>query len=130
MTAELQNIAHKKGKFRKLRFGPVKNPHGDLVDLAGATATWRMAKTALSAGGDVYITKDTGSSGGAQIVVGDWYGQATYTVEVMIEHEDTIDVPSCTPPQQYYHECEVTTAEGKPITVATGKFDLQPSITN
>src|SRR5262245_33236967 len=130
MTAQLQNVEHKRGKYRVIRFGPVKNPHGDLIALTGASATWRLAKSALSGTGDVLLTKDTGSSGGAQIVVGDWYGQPTYTVVVTLESEDTLTVPVCTPPNRYYHECEVTTAEGKPITVATGWFDLQPSITN
>ena len=91
MTAELQNIKHKRGTYRVIRFGPVKDTFGDHVPLVGATAMWRMAKAPTSSGADVYVSKDTGSSGGAVIEVGDWYGVPTYTVKVTLEPEDTFE---------------------------------------
>lgn len=130
MPAELQNIKHKRGTYRVMKFGPVKNPLGDLVALAGANAMWRMSKHPTSSGADIYITKDTASNGGVQITPSDWYGQTAYTVTVTLSPEDTVDLTPCVPPNKFYHECEVTTLEGHPIVVATGWFDLQPSITN
>ena len=130
MPAELQNIKHKRGTYRVMKFGPVKNPLGDLVALAGANAMWRMSKHPTSSGADIYITKDTASNGGVQITPSDWYGQTAYTVTVTLSPEDTVGLTPCVPPNKFYHECEVTTLEGHPIVVATGWFDLQPSITN
>jgi hypothetical protein len=132
MPAEMQNIKHKRGSYRVIKFGPVKNPLGDLVPLAGANATWRMSKhpTSSPSGAEVFVTKDTASNGGAQIVISNWYGQDAYTVHVTLNPQDTVTLIPCTPPNRYYHECEVTTVEGHPIVVATGWFDLQPSITN
>lgn len=131
MAAERQDIVHWVGKYRKIKFGPVKDRHGDLVSLAGATATWRMGKKASGNGGtNILIDKDSGSSGGIQITVADWYGENAYTIEVTLVSADTINLSPCVPPQKYYHECEVTKADGNPITVADGYFDLRPSITN
>jgi hypothetical protein len=128
MPAELQNVEHKRGDKRQLRFGPVIDDHAHYVDLSTSTARWRLAKAPTSTGDDILLTKDTGSGGGMTIFSEVVYEQTRYTVLVDLVRADTLTLPTSPPPYRWYHACEVIDADGNHTTIADGWFDLQPSI--
>jgi hypothetical protein len=125
--AELQNIEHRVGTYVVLSFGPVDDGDGGWVDLSNATAVWRMAKSQY--GTDILLSKDSGSSGGVTFEPEDYYGVTRYYVNVTLDPSDTINLQVCRPPAKWYHECLVTDDDDHPMVIASGNFDLQPSIT-
>lgn len=128
--AEKQNVKHMIGTDRDIRFGPVQDEvTGDWSDLDGASASWRMARSATAA--DTLIRKvspPVSSEGGVTIVPEDWYGALRYYLVVTLVPTDTIGLPPCQPPNKYFHELVITDKFGKIAPLATGDFELTPSI--
>jgi len=121
MTSTGQNITHWSGDDLIMRF-TVKDADGAAVSLAGASATWWLAKNANSRL-DANILVKKSSVDDQQI----WFDHPTsfWRVNVKLIPSDTEDVP---PNPNYYHECQVVDASGTVATIAVGKFKLNPTI--
>lgn len=130
MTALRQDIKMIAGDSRILAFGPVKTEAGAYADLLGASAKWWLGKKPTSAGADVFIQKSTALGGGILITTYlDPDNVTQYTVEVVLNANDTIDVPAVSSKyEHWYHELEVTDVSGGVFTVASGAFDMLPGL--
>lgn len=100
----------------------VRDENGNAFDLTGGQAVFWVGKSVSAAGEDVIITKKTG--GGGITLVED--AENLWTVNITILPEDTEDEPSrCS----YYCECRVWDQSGNEYVVASGAFELDPSLT-
>lgn len=92
-------------------------------DLTGGTARWRLASS-IAQDAQVFVTKTTGQNGGMALVF-DTTKEVYRLVIVMISN-DTEAIP----PGDYYHEAEVTEANGKTHTVSSGVCKIKATLPN
>jgi len=118
------------GTDRDIRFGPVRDEvTNDWTDLDGASASWSVARSPEAAATLIRkVSPPVTGEGGVTIVPEDWYGETRYYVIVSLVPDDTVDVPPSRLPHTYYHELVVTDRFGNIAPIATGAFELTPSI--
>ncbi|MGU3539962.1 hypothetical protein [Methylobacterium sp. A54F] len=119
MPALDQTLALWAGDTRRVTI-PVRDADKSAPNLSDATAAWWMGDAPTSAAEPkrVLIRKATGAELTIVQVDGVW------SLRFTIETEDTLNLP----PGAYYHEAEVTDADGNRSTVTVGRFVIQPTI--
>jgi hypothetical protein len=127
MTALVQDVELEQGSSMTLVFGPVLDDTGSPVDLTGASAKWWMGKRNTASGADVFVMKDS-DDGSITIYSALWYNEVQWYVSINILPTDTLGAPPCVHPIEWYHEARITTQDGKVATIATGSFNLIPTI--
>jgi hypothetical protein len=133
MTAAVhQDVELTQGDTLTLKFGPVLDGQGNPVDLSGQpSAIWRVGKSAYAASGDIYLTKSSAlTPGDVTFVSTQFYEQTQWSVWVALQSTDTALLPSCIPPQTWFHQLQVTDRLGNTSTAATGNFTVDPSMDN
>jgi hypothetical protein len=93
------------------------------VDLTGATARWSLFKGAYS-GAERLLRKSNLPEEGGGIVVAQVGG--VWTLQISLQPADTEDIPASAPPH-WYHEAEVTEANGAVSTTTTGPAIVKPT---
>ena len=91
----------------------VKDPGGAAVDLAGAEAVYSVSKSVKDI---ALITKSSTVSGEIDLTLGN--------MTVHLRSGDTQGVV----PGSYYHEAQITLADGRVGTPLTGKFKLKENL--
>ena len=94
----------------------VHDQQGQAIDLTGATAFWRLAKSAKAAADLVSKASATGG------IVLDEVG-GTWRLSVFLDHADTVNIP----PGEYYHEARVI-LDSKLYTVAVGMVEIKSTL--
>ena len=100
----------------------LKNQDGTVPNLTGASARWAVAAGPF-ASAEPIIAKSTASGSGISLVqiAGAW------TMQITLDPADTAALKA-SPPSAYYYEAEVTETSGRRSTVATGPFELKPTL--
>ena len=131
-AAARQDVELVQGDSLVLKFGPVLDTLGNPVDLSGGpSAMWRVGRSAYAGGADIFLTKSSATSpGDVSFVSGQFYGQTQWSVWIALHPTDTATIPYCIPPQQWFHQLQVTDNGGSTSTVATGYFTVDPSMDN
>jgi hypothetical protein len=114
MPATGQNVAQWAGDTLSLRI-PIANPDGSRPNLAGASGKWWLTPKSSSAPAEALLKKEGIALQNAA---------TTPTLVVSLSPADTRDIP----PGVYYHEAEITDADGNISTVMTGRFTIQPAV--
>jgi hypothetical protein len=114
MPATGQNVTQWAGDTLSLRI-PILNPDGTKPNLAGASGKWWLAPAATSAAAQALLKKEGLALQNAATAP---------TLVVDLAPLDTRDLL----PGLYYHEAEITDANGNVSTVMTGRFTLQPAV--
>lgn len=116
-TIGSQNLVCAKGDTFAFEIDMQLNADGSTPDLTGATASWVLAESWID-GSAIYVTKATGNGVFIQQENGVW------KVIVAVDATDTLTVPAGT----LYHECKVVLSGGDVAHVASGTFELTPSV--
>lgn len=115
-----QNLSHKRGDTRVLQFR-AQDKLGNPVDLAGSVGEWwfgfqeKIVKRVVTVAQVKVLSKDI--EFGTVLHNGSTY----WTLTIYLDPSDTKDEV----PDSYYHEAEITKANGAIETVVHGRFVLQ-----
>lgn len=129
MSAQLIEISQ--GNSRILKFGPVLDPVTKVaVDLTGAHATWRLARSPSSPPTEIFlkktdldVTNPITFTSAVVSTVTQWF------VWVRLMSSDTTLIPpSINPARYWWHELMLTDQFGNVDTAYRGGIILQPSI--
>jgi len=127
-----QDVEITQGDTLTLKFGPVLDLQNNPVDLSGSpSAIWRVGKSAFAAGADIFLTKSSVlTPADVTFVSNQFYTQTQWSVWIALHSADTATLPACIPPQQWFHQLQVTDQNGNTSTAATGNFVVDPSMDN
>jgi hypothetical protein len=103
------------GDTREIVF-TVKDQDGIAVNLTSAVVLWKMAQSSWKIDLDAVVVVSK-TSGAGQITL----GNGTFTVHLM--SPDTVDLEG-----SYYHEAQITLADGTIGTPVTGKIKVRPNL--
>jgi len=112
-----QNLSSAKGDTFAFEIDMQPGVDGSVPDLSGATATWILAESWFD-GASIFLTKSSGNGVFIQQESGVW------KVIVALDAVDTAAVPGGT----LYHECKVVLSGGDIAHIASGTFELNPSV--
>jgi hypothetical protein len=112
MALTSQNDEFYSGDRRSLNF-TVKDGNDAVIDITGATFLWTCRRSVLSA--DAEISKVSGESPSEIDIV----DAANGRVDVEIDPVDTAAISG-----DFYHELQMTDAQGNPTTVAFGTLTI------
>jgi hypothetical protein len=121
MPAKNQDFEHWAGNAKTLKFGPVLDRNGQLVDLTACQATWTLAKKPTSAPADIVVAKSTADPSQMEITEGP---PGNFYLLVYLTKDDTKSIKQAS----YYHEATIIEPTGKPVTITIGKMTLYQTL--
>lgn len=117
-----QSIEMKRGTSRVVIIS-VTDENGVPLDLTNGHAKWWVGKSVDSVGDDVVIEKSDTSG---IVISHDNSTPPLFSLNISVAPLDTETLP---PRMSYYHEASVTDQAGNVYVVASGPFELDPSLT-